>query len=161
MYQPSVTARLLSSEFDASQPAACNELNVSWAPLPVRLLSCSILGWDVNYHDWYFFVFSSVLTRRRIQSDSVSTWAGLTAGKSRVPLHHRSDRVWGTLSLLTVSVRCFLPGVKRSQREADHSPPYRAELEICGAIFILRCLSPWHGVQLHLHSLVLVTHRAT
>jgi hypothetical protein len=42
---------------------------------------------------------------------------------------YRPDRLQGTLSLLSNGYRGSLPGIKRPEREADHSPPASAEVK--------------------------------
>jgi hypothetical protein len=41
----------------------------------------------------------------------------------------RPDRLWDPLNLLSSGYRGSFPGVKRSGREADHSPPSNAEFK--------------------------------
>jgi hypothetical protein len=45
------------------------------------------------------------------------------------------DRLWGPLRHLCSGYRGLLaPGVKRSEREVDHSPPFSAEVKMRGAV---------------------------
>jgi hypothetical protein len=37
----------------------------------------------------------------------------------------------------------LLPGVKQQRREADHLPPYSAEIKMVGVVSSLPCTSSW------------------
>jgi hypothetical protein len=45
----------------------------------------------------------------------------------------------------------WVPGIKRSERDADHSPPSSAEVEKVGAIPPLPHMSSWHCASVIKH----------
>jgi len=47
----------------------------------------------------------------------------------------------------TVCIRGFLPEVKRPLRESDHSPSYRVQVKMCGAIPPLHNMLLWFGAE--------------
>jgi hypothetical protein len=79
---------------------------------------------------------------------SIATGYGL-GGRSSIPCRgkrffsapQRPDRFWAHSGAL-------FPGIKRLERETDHSPPFMAEVKNDGAIPPppCTCMSSWHSV---------------
>jgi hypothetical protein len=89
----------------------------------------------------------------------------LRTGRSGVPiptrvrayslLHRRPHRLWGKTKLLFNGYRGSFQGIKRSERNVNHSPPSSAQLRMSGAVPLLHpyTIMLWIGATL----LLLVT----
>jgi hypothetical protein len=67
-------------------------------------------------------------------------------------LYSTASRLWGAPSLLSNGYRGNFPGgVKRPEREADHSTPSSAEVKKSGAILLFLRTSSWRGAELIKH----------
>jgi hypothetical protein len=88
------------------------------------------------------------IRRERDNAVGIATGYGLDDREVgvRVPVGSRilysprcPDRFWARLA----SYPTLSPGVKRSGREAGHSPPTIAEVKICGSIYPLPHTPSW------------------
>jgi hypothetical protein len=70
---------------------------------------------------------------------------GLDGGTRFVSSPQGPHLFWGPSSLLSNGYRVLSTGVKRLGREADHSPPFCAEVKNGGAIPPFPHMSSWHS----------------
>jgi hypothetical protein len=73
---------------------------------------------------------------------------GSRQGKGFFSFLPRPNRLRGHLASYPVGIGDFSPWVKRPEREADHSPPYSAEVKNGGAIPPRSHMSSWRGAYL-------------
>jgi len=87
----------------------------------------------------------SIVTRLRARR----LWYSTGRGREFFSSPPRQDRLCGLSSLLSSGYRgLFLHRLKRSGREAGHSPPSSTETKMRGALFPLLSMSSWRGASL-------------
>jgi hypothetical protein len=111
-----------------------------------------VLSSDFLIRNLYVFLISPIHARFRNSSVGIATGHGLDgqgsipgSGKRFFPSPQRSDRLWGSHSLISHGYRDSFVGVKRSRREAEHSLSSSAEVKNSGAISPFPHTYSWHG----------------